>query len=72
LTETDVSPESRERKAARRTRSHRDAEGALDRISSILSVGSSLTVSDYGISEENGAGNGFYYFDEVISCHGRA
>ncbi len=55
LNETDISPESREAQSplAALDRIEMPKE-ALERISSILSVGSSLTVSDYGISEETG------------------
>jgi lipoprotein-anchoring transpeptidase ErfK/SrfK len=55
LNETDISPDAREAQSplAALDRIEMPKE-ALDRISSILSVGSSLTVSDYGISEETG------------------
>jgi lipoprotein-anchoring transpeptidase ErfK/SrfK len=56
LNETDVvSPESREAQSplAALARIEMPKE-AVERIASILSVGSSLTVSDYGISEETG------------------
>ena len=56
LNETDVvSPESREAQSplAALDRIEMPKE-AVERIANILSVGSSLTVSDYGISEETG------------------
>jgi lipoprotein-anchoring transpeptidase ErfK/SrfK len=56
LTETDiVSPESREPQTplAALDRIEMPKE-AVERIASILSVGSSLTISDYGISDETG------------------
>ena len=56
LNETDVvSPESREAQSALSALDRIEMpKEAVKRITSILSVGSSLTVSDYGISEETG------------------
>jgi hypothetical protein len=56
LNETDVvSPESREAQSPLSALDRIEMpKEAVERITNILSVGSSLTVSDYGISEETG------------------
>jgi lipoprotein-anchoring transpeptidase ErfK/SrfK len=55
LTETDVSSESRAAQSAAAALDRIEMpQEAVERIAAILSVGSSLTVSDYGISDETG------------------
>jgi hypothetical protein len=55
LNETDIASESREAQSATAALDRIEMpKEAVERIASILSVGSSLTVSDYGISEETG------------------
>ena len=55
LTETDISMESRAAQSAAAALDRIEIpQDAVKRIAAILSVGSSLTVSDYGVSDETG------------------
>jgi hypothetical protein len=55
LNETDIGPDSREAQTAAAALDRIEMpKEAVERIANLLTVGSSLTVSDYGISEETG------------------
>jgi hypothetical protein len=55
LTETDIASESREAQKALAALDRIEMpQEAVERIANLITVGSSLTVSDYGISDETG------------------